>query len=124
VDTIAVTPTRSFEAARLVDARDAPRSPEVEHDRLLAAHRREIDPSPSVEPLQVERGRGRMPTIPESLRHAPVAVVCNPPDQQPEQAEDESKRQALRGKPSRTRHQAATMKTVVPTSTWLKSHSA
>ena len=65
-----------------------------------------------------------MLTVPERLRHALVAVVGHPPDQQREKAEDESEREALRGEPGRTRHQAATMNTVVPTSTWLNSHSA
>ena len=51
-----------------------------------------------------------------SLRHAP--------DEQREQCRDERDCQRLRRQPGRARHQAETMKTVVPTSTWLNSHSA
>ena len=65
-----------------------------------------------------------MLTVPERLRHAFVAVMGDTPDQQGEQAEHESQRQPLCCEPYRAGHQAATMNTVVPTSTWLNSHSA
>ena len=65
-----------------------------------------------------------MLTVLEGLRHALVAVVRHTPDEQGEEPENESESEALRCEPYRARHQAETMNTVVPTSTWLNSHSA
>ena len=107
---------RRLEPLRLVDARDAPRRPEVEDDRLLPrSDARSMRPRPSSR-AQVERGRGRMLVrLSSALRDALVAVVA-----QRARSSSASKPttsatgQPLRCEPGRPSHQAATMKTVVP----------
>ena len=78
----------------------------------------------ALEPGQVEHRRGWMPAVLQRLRNVRVVVIGHAPDEQPEQPDDESDRKPLCREPDRSRHQEATMKTVVPILTWLNNHSA
>src|SRR4029453_6942365 len=97
---------------------------EVEHERLLPAKHGKVDATTTVDAREVERRRGRMVTVVERLRDGRRVLGRPAPDQQREQAHDDGDCECLRSQPDGACHQAATMKTVVPISTWLKSHSA
>src|SRR5262249_17513411 len=107
-----------------MDARYAPRRPEVEHDRLSSAQRREIDAAVAVQAAEVEDGSSRALPLVERLRDALLVVVHHAPDEQGEQRDDECYGQRLGTEPELARHQVGMMKAVVPTFTWLKSHPA
>ena len=123
-NTIAVVLHRGFEALRLVDARQAPGRPEVQHDRLAPPQRREVDAPVTVKAPEVERGRRRMLPLVERRRDALLVVGHDAPDEQREQPHDERNGQRLGTEPELASHQVGMMKTVVPMFTWLKSHSA
>src|SRR5205085_12001952 len=56
-DLVPVLSLRLLQALRLVDARHAPRSPEVEHDRFASARRRKIDAALTGRPRAVDDRR-------------------------------------------------------------------
>src|SRR5439155_7450011 len=98
--------------------RGAVRLPEVEHDDL-AAKRGEAERSGGVDAVARERRRDDDLTPVHGTRDLAAALVRDVPDQHAEQCQHDRDRYGLSSTPD---HQ--TMKTVVPTSTWLKSHSA
>ena len=121
-----VLPPDLLEERRLLLARDAPRRPDVEHDRL-APERRERELALLVEPLEREVGRpGRSPRAAAAAR-SPPSSVDERPDEQGEEQRDEPDGDALGDEPARAGPSTAhreTMKTGVPTFTCRKSHSA
>ena len=79
-------------------------------------------PSLDVEPAELERGRGRVLALGELVRGAAAVPERELPDEQAEQERDGTDRDDLADGPRAAGH-AATMKTGVPTSTWVNSHS-
>src|SRR5205807_4811334 len=95
--------------------------PEVD-DHDLAPQRRELERARPVQPLEVEIDRLRTMARGERARDRRLVTLHDLPDEQPEQRDDEPERCDLPGELERLH--AATMNTVVPRSTVLKSHSA
>ena len=79
-------------------------------------------PSAGVEPAELERRRGRMLALGELIRGSAAVAERELPDEQAEQQRNGTDREDLADGPRATGH-AATMKTGVPTSTWVNSHS-
>src|SRR5262249_28169044 len=112
---LAVLRVRLLQRGRLRLARHAVRLEEVDHDRL-AAQRAQREPAVAAE---AERGEARR--RPADLRR--MRLMRQLPDEQRQEPRDGGERDGLAGELERA-HQAATIYTGVPTSTWSKSHSA
>src|SRR5262249_49886522 len=118
-DVLAGPALRSLgERPGLARARRAVRLPEVEHDDL-AAQRCEAELAARVDTVARERRRGDDLALVDLARDLAAALVRDVPDEYSEQRQHDGNCGALCGSSG---HQ--TMKTVVPMSTWLNSHSA
>jgi hypothetical protein len=106
------------ERAGLARARGAVGLPEVEDDDL-AAQRRQAELAVRVDAVTRERRCDDDLALVDLARDLAAALVRDVPDEYSQQRQHDGNRDALCGSPE---HQ--TMKTVVPMSTWLKSHSA
>ena len=116
-------PPGSLEPRRFLLAREAPRGPEVQHDRL-PTKRLELEAARLVEPFEVERRRLRMLAAAQGVGGPALGVAHDPPDEHREQREDDRDRQHLAGAAQADGHYAEMMNTGVPTFTCLNSHSA
>src|SRR5919204_2982848 len=121
---VAVTLVRALQPPRLLNARDAPRGPEIQYDRFATAHGREIDLALAVQTRKIEVRSGRTLARGKRARDAAPVPVHDAPDQQREQRRHQRNGERLRKEPQAAGHQSGTIKTAVPMRTWTKSHSA
>src|SRR5204862_7667103 len=81
------------------DARRAPRRPEVKHERLQPPQNGEVYATATVEASEVERWRSRMVAVVERLRDRRGVLMCDAPDEQREQPDDDCDCECLRSQP-------------------------